>query len=96
MAMDLWETGIKVMVVYPGVIDTPLFSLPDNDIPDLPVPAEPVSVAVDAILAGLAAGAAQVYVPEYFRDICSSKGPGRGQVLGGDGGLPARAPRRLT
>ena len=45
------------MVVYPGVIDTDLFSLPDNDVPDLPIPAEPVSVAVDAILGGLAAGA---------------------------------------
>ena len=73
MAMDLWETGIKLMVVYPGVIDTDLFSLPDNDIPALPVTAEPVSVAVDAILGGLASGAAQVYVPEYFRDICTSK-----------------------
>ncbi len=73
MAIDLWETGIKLMVVYPGVIDTPLFSLPDNDVPDLPVTAEPVSVAVDAILAGLATGAAQVYVPDYFRDICTSK-----------------------
>jgi short-subunit dehydrogenase len=73
MAMDLWETGIKITVVYPGVIDTDLFSLPDNDIPNLPVTAEPVSVAVDAILDGLATGAAQVYVPEYFRDICTSK-----------------------
>jgi len=73
MAVDLWETGVKVMVVYPAVIDTDLFSLPDNDIPDLPIAAEPVSVAVDAILAGLASGAAQVYVPAYFADIAASK-----------------------
>ena len=73
MAIDLWETGIKVMVVYPGVIDTPLFSLPDNDVPDLPIAAEPVSVAVDAILDGLDAGAAQVFVPDFFRDIASGK-----------------------
>jgi short-subunit dehydrogenase len=73
MAVDLWDTGIKVMVVYPGVIDTPLFSLPDNDVPDIPVAAEPVSVAVDAILDGLGSGADQVYVPEYFRDIAASK-----------------------
>jgi len=53
MAVDLWDTGIKVMVVYPGVIDTELFTLPDNDVPDLPVAAEPVSVCVDAVLAGL-------------------------------------------
>jgi short-subunit dehydrogenase len=73
MAVDLWESGIKVMTVYPGVIDTELFTLPDNDVPDLPVPAEPVSVAVDAILAGLETGAAQVWVPEYFKDIAASK-----------------------
>jgi short-subunit dehydrogenase len=83
MAVDLWETGIRVMVVYPGVIDTDLFSLPDNDIPDLPVPAEPVSVATDAILAGLASGAAQVYVPEYFRDIAANKAQDVGKFLAG-------------
>jgi len=83
MAVDLWDTGVKVMVVYPGVIDTPLFSLPDNDVPDLPVPAEPVSVAVDAILAGLEAGAAQVYVPEYFKDIAAGKAQDVGKFLEG-------------
>src|SRR5579863_9167825 len=31
MAIDLWDTGVKVMVVYPGVVDTELFTLPDND-----------------------------------------------------------------
>jgi short-subunit dehydrogenase len=73
MAVDLWETGVKVMVVYPGVIDTPLFSLPDNDVPDLPVEAESVSTAVEAILGGLDAGAAQVYVPDFFREIAAGK-----------------------
>jgi short-subunit dehydrogenase len=83
MAVDLWETGIKITVVYPGVIDTDLFSLPDNDIPDLPIPAEPVSVAVDAILEGLASEAAQVYVPQYFADIAASKAQDVGQFLAG-------------
>src|SRR5277367_1768569 len=83
MAVDIWESGVKVMVVYPAVIDTPLFSLPDNDIPDLPVPAEPVSVCVDAILAGLASGAAQVYVPEYFAAIAASKAQDVGAFLEG-------------
>jgi short-subunit dehydrogenase len=81
MAVDLWETGVKVMVVYPAVIDTDLFSLPDNDIPDLPVQAEPVSVAVEAILNGLDAGAAQVYVPEYFAQIAASKAQDVGAFL---------------
>jgi short-subunit dehydrogenase len=83
MAVDLWETGIKVMVVYPGVIDTDLFSLPDNDIPNLPVPAEPVSVAVDAILGGLATEVAQVYVPQYFADIAATKAQDVGEYLKG-------------
>jgi short-subunit dehydrogenase len=83
MAVDLWETGIKVMVVYPGVIDTELFSLPDNDVPDLPIEAEPVSVAVDAVLAGLASGAAQVYVPEFFQELAAGKAKDVGAFLEG-------------
>jgi short-subunit dehydrogenase len=81
MAVDLWDTGVKVMVVYPGVIDTELFSLPDNDVPDLPVAAEPVSVCVDAILAGLESGAAQVYVPQWFHDVAASKAQDVGKYL---------------
>ena len=83
MAVDLWETGVKVMVVYPAVIDTELFTLPDNDIPDLPIQAEPISVCVDAILAGLESGAAQVYVPQYFHDIAASKAQDVGAFLEG-------------
>ena len=83
MAVDLWETGVKVMVVYPGVIDTELFTLPDNDIPDIDVPAEPVSVAVDAILAGLESGAAQVYVPEWFGGVAATKAQDVGRFLEG-------------
>jgi NAD(P)-dependent dehydrogenase (short-subunit alcohol dehydrogenase family) len=83
MAVDLWETGVRVMVVYPGVIDTPLFSLPDNDVPDLPIPAEPVSVAIDAILGGLDSGAAQVFVPDFFREIASGKAQDVGAFLEG-------------
>ena len=30
MALDLWDSGIKVLVVYPGLVDTELFSLPDG------------------------------------------------------------------
>jgi short-subunit dehydrogenase len=83
MAVDLWEAGIKVMVVYPGVIDTELFHLPDNDEPDLPVQAEPVSVCVDAILHGLESGSAQVYVPQWFHDVAANKAQDVGKYLEG-------------
>jgi short-subunit dehydrogenase len=83
MAVDLWDTGLKVMVVYPGVIDTELFTLPDNDVPDLPVAAEPVSVCVDAIVAGLESGAAQVFVPEWFHGVAANKEKDVGAFLEG-------------
>lgn len=73
MAVDLWDTGVKVMVVYPGVVDTELFSLPDND--PLIAEVEPISVeeVVAAVLEGLAADAMQVYVPSWFSDLASGK-----------------------
>jgi short-subunit dehydrogenase len=73
MAVDLWDKGIRVMVVYPGVVDTELFSLPDNDPFTAPVQAIPVSEAVDAILGALRDGARQVYVPEWFAEFAQGK-----------------------
>ncbi|HXW35882.1 MAG TPA: SDR family NAD(P)-dependent oxidoreductase [Acidimicrobiales bacterium] len=73
MAIDLWHTGVKVMTVYPGVIDTELFTLPDNDPLVTGVEAQPVSDLVDAVLEGLANDAVQVYVPSWFVDIVTGK-----------------------
>jgi short-subunit dehydrogenase len=73
MAVDLWDTGVKVMIVYPGVIDTELFQLPDND-PLLPgVEAIPVEDAVQAIFVGLERDALQIYVPEHFSQYATGK-----------------------
>jgi NAD(P)-dependent dehydrogenase (short-subunit alcohol dehydrogenase family) len=73
MAVDLWDTGIKVTVVYPGVVDTELFTLPDNDPFTAGVEAIPVDEAVRAIMDGIAAGALSIYVPEYFAEFASGK-----------------------
>ena len=73
MAVDLWETGIKVTVVYPGVVDTELFSLPDNDPFAGGVEAISVDDAVRAILDGIAGGSLAVYVPEYFAAFARDK-----------------------
>ena len=83
MAVDLWDTGVKVMVVYPGVVDTELFTLPDNDPFVAQVESIPVEEAVSAILSGLAADVAQVYVPAWFGDVASSKAANVGQFLAG-------------
>jgi short-subunit dehydrogenase len=73
MAVDLWDTGVKVTVVYPGVVDTELFSVPDNDPFTAGVEAISVDEAAGAILDGIAAGAMSVYVPTYFADLASGK-----------------------
>jgi short-subunit dehydrogenase len=73
MAVDLWDTGVKVTIVYPGVVDTDLFSVPDNDPFTAGVEAISVEEAVGTILDGIAAGALSVYVPAYFADLASGK-----------------------
>ena len=73
MAVDLWESGVKIMVIYPGVVDTELFTLPDNDPFTAAVQSISVEEAVTAMLDALRAEAAQVYVPEWFAGIASGK-----------------------
>ena len=83
MAVDLWETGIKVMVVYPGVIDTPLFSLPDNDVPDLPIPAEPVSAMAGRHPGGPRFRCRPGLLSRVFQGPRRLQGPGRRRIPGG-------------
>jgi short-subunit dehydrogenase len=74
MAVELWDTGVKVLVVYPGLVDTELFSLPDNDpLPDTPVTPIPVTELVAGVFAALDRGASQVYVPEWFSEVAANK-----------------------
>ena len=83
MAVDLWETGIKVLVVYPGLVDTELFSLPDNDPPMASVEAVPVDDLVTGVFEALDTGAIQVYVPGYFADLASAKAADVARFLSG-------------
>ena len=87
MAVDLWETGIKVMVVYPGVIDTQLFTLPDNDVPDLPIPAEPVSaMASTPFWPGSSPARPRSTCPSTSKDLAASKAKDVGAFLAGTAG----------
>ncbi len=83
VAVDLWETGVNVLTVYPGVVDTELFTIPDND----PLPAVieriPVSEMVDGILAALDSGVVQAYVPEWFQGIAAGKAANVDSFLAG-------------
>jgi NAD(P)-dependent dehydrogenase (short-subunit alcohol dehydrogenase family) len=91
MAVDLWDTGVTVMLVYPGVIDTELFTLPDNDPFTADVEALPVSEAVAAVRVGLDEGALEVYVPAWFADITKAKAQ---DVAGFMAGVAAYAKER--
>ncbi len=73
MAVDLWQTGVRVLVVYPGLVDTELFSLPDNDPVIAAVEAVPVAELVDGVFDALDRDARQVYVPSYFAGLAASK-----------------------
>jgi NAD(P)-dependent dehydrogenase (short-subunit alcohol dehydrogenase family) len=74
MAIDLADTGVKVHVVNPGIIDTELFRLPDNDEPiaDMSM-ALPVEAIVQPVVDQLDAGAFEIYVPEWFQDVVAGK-----------------------
>jgi short-subunit dehydrogenase len=73
MAIDLWDDGIKVLVVYPGVVDTPLFTQPDNDPFTAPVEFITVGELVQETFAALDRDALEVYIPAYFKDFVTGK-----------------------
>jgi short-subunit dehydrogenase len=84
MAVDLWDSGVKVLVVYPGLVDTELFSLPDNDpVLNSPVRPIPVDELVEAVFDALDRDAAQVYVPGWFGDVAAQKANDVGAFLAG-------------
>lgn len=76
MAVDLAlaDTGVKVHVVNPAIIDTDLFHLPDNDatIADMSM-ALPVEAMVEPVVEQLRSGSFEIYVPEWFQEIVSGK-----------------------
>lgn len=73
MAIDLWETGVRVLVAYPGVVDTELFTIPGND--PLPATIEPIPVGemVDGMIEAIVGDANEVYVPAWFKEIAAGK-----------------------
>ena len=76
-------SGVRVHVVNPGVIDTDLFHLPDNDESMADIEALPVEAIVQPVLDQLAAGTFEIYVPEWFTDIVANKFPDTGAFLEG-------------
>jgi NAD(P)-dependent dehydrogenase (short-subunit alcohol dehydrogenase family) len=85
MQVDLGVAGTDVLVhvVNPGVIDTPLFHLPDNDESFADIEALPVEAMVEPVLQQLDAGTFEIYVPGWFADVVGGKFPDTGAFLAG-------------
>jgi short-subunit dehydrogenase len=74
MAVDLRDTAVGVHVVNPGVIDTELFHLPDNEEGfHSEVDALTVDEMVEPVLQMLDAGTIEAYVPAWFADVVANK-----------------------
>ena len=74
MAVDLRDTDVQVHVVNPGVLDTDLFHLPDNEAGfHDSVEMLPVDAIVEPVVAQLDAGSFEAYVPAWFADVVAGK-----------------------
>jgi NAD(P)-dependent dehydrogenase (short-subunit alcohol dehydrogenase family) len=74
LQVDLRDTHVKLHVVYPGVIDTELFHLPDNDpLGETGVEKLPVSAMVEPVMTLIEQDRFEVAVPEWFGDVFAGK-----------------------
>jgi NAD(P)-dependent dehydrogenase (short-subunit alcohol dehydrogenase family) len=73
MKVDLRDTAVKIHVVYPGIIDTDLFHLPDNDPAPTSIEALPVEALVGPVLDLVEHDGFEVSVPDWFPDVYAGK-----------------------
>ncbi len=83
MQVDLALAGTEVLVhvVNPGIIDTDLFSLPDNDAPPPSIEALPVEAMVQPVVDQLDSGLFELFVPEYLGEVAKNKAADSGAFL---------------
>lgn len=83
--IDLALAGhdVRVLLVNPGVIDTELFHLPDNEPSMAPLDALPVGAIVEPVLGALEADTREIFVPEWFQEIAAGKAGDVGAFLDG-------------
>ncbi len=64
LALDLWNTGLKVRLVIPGPIATEIWDLPDNEAPLYNGPFEPPETVAADIIGAIEGDAFEVYSPD--------------------------------
>ena len=86
MVVDLGIAGIAlgVHVVNPGVFDTELFHLPNNDAFSSPVEMLPTAAIVEPVLGLLGTAQFEIYVPAWFGDVVAHKFPDTTAYLQGN------------
>lgn len=84
LQVDLRDTDVKVHVLYPGVIDTELFHLPDNDpLGTTGVEMLPVSAIVEPVMTMIEQDQLEVSVPDWFNGVYANKANDVGGFLKG-------------
>jgi len=74
LATELWGSPISVHVIHPGIIETELFTRPDNDDSFADdIEALPASTVYDLMVELLRTGTFEGYIPGWFADIASGK-----------------------
>src|SRR4029079_3770138 len=74
LQVDLRDTDVKIHVVYPGVIDTELSTLPDNDpLGNTGVEMLPVGEMVEPVLGMIENDQLEVAVPDWFNGVFAGK-----------------------
>ncbi len=84
LQVDLRDTDVKIHVLYPGVIDTELFRLPDNDpLGTTGVEMLPVSAIVEPVMTMIEQDQLEVSVPDWFNGVYANKANDVGGFLKG-------------
>ncbi len=73
MQVDLRDTKVKIHVVYPGVIDTELFHLPDNDPGPAGMERLPVEAMIEPVMTMIETDQIEVAVPDWFGAVFAGK-----------------------
>ena len=72
IAVDLWDSGIKIRLVNPGPIDTEIWDLPDNDDPLYSGPKLSADKMASGIVEAIEGDSFEHYIPD-MRGIIESK-----------------------